>query len=162
VRELGLALLCGLAAPGPAGAQAVSGTVYEGSAPSPNAFVIVHWTGTRPGFGHYESVCIQAAIARTDERGRFEIREPPPLRSTFLVWRRDPAIAVWKPGFDTQRAEGRFSLVPTTMNREQRAGIAEILGHYGCTDDKGMLVPLTDTNGALADFRKALAAEPKR
>ena len=153
---------CLFLAAGTAAAQTVSGTVYEGRAPSQDAFVIVHWTGTRPGFGHYESVCIQAAVARTDERGRFEIRQPPALRSTFLVWRREPAIAVWKPGFDTQRAESRFSLVPTTMNREQRAGIAEILGHYGCTDDKGMLVPLVDTNGALAEFRKALAAEPRR
>ena len=147
---------------GTAAAQTVSGTVYEGSAPSKDAFVIVHWTGTRPGFGHYESVCIQAAITRTDERGRFEIQEPPALRSTFLVWRREPAIAVWKPGFDTQRAEGRFSLVPTTMSREQRAGIAEILAHYGCTDDKGMLLPLSDSSGALAEFRQALAAEPRR
>ena len=121
---------------GSAAAQTVSGTVYEGSAPSKDAFVIVHWTGTRPNLWHYESVCIQAAVARTDERGRFEIKEPPPLRSTLLVWRRDPAVAVWKPGFDTQRAESRFLLVPTTMSREQRAGIAE--------------------------FRKALAAEPRR
>jgi hypothetical protein len=141
----------------------VNGTVYEGSAPSKDAFVIVHWTGTRPGFGHYESVCLQAAVARTDERGRFEIKEPPPLRSTFLVWRREPAIAVWKPGFDTQSGDAnRWTLTPTRLDAERRAGIAEILGHYGCTDDKGMLVPLVDSNGALAEFRKALAAEPKR
>ena len=113
MRELGLALLCGLAAPGPAGAQAVSGTVYEGSAPSPNAFVIVHWTGTRPGFGHYESVCIQAAITRTDAQGRYELAEPPPLRSTFLVWRRDPAVAyVQEDGIEVRlSAEGLASLM---------------------------------------------------
>ena len=127
------------------------------------AACLLHWTGTRPGFGHYESVCIQAAIARTDERGRFEIRKPPPLRWTFLVWRRDPAIAVWKPGFDTQAGEGnRWTLTPTQLDAERRAGIATILGHYGCTDEKGMLLPLTDSNGALAAFRSALASEPRR
>ena len=97
MRRLGLALLCALAAAGPASAQTVSGAVYEGGAPAKDAFVIVHWTGNRPGFVHFQTVCIQAAVARTDERGRFEIREPPPLRSTFLVWRYEPAIAVWKP-----------------------------------------------------------------
>jgi hypothetical protein len=145
---------------GSAAAQTVSGTVYEGSAPSKDAFVIVHWTGTRPGFGHYESVCIQAAVARTDERGRFQIKEPPPLRSTFLVWRRDPAIAVWKPGFDTQRRgdANEWSLAPTKMSPEQRAANAEGLAYYGCTD-KGTLVPLVDANGALAEFRRSLSAE---
>jgi hypothetical protein len=106
-------------------------------------------------------VCIQAAIARTDERGRFEIQEPPPLRSTFLVFRRDPAVAVWKPGFDTQRRgdANEWMLVPTTMTPEQRTANAEGLAWHGCTDPKGMLVPLVDANVALDDFRKALSAE---
>jgi hypothetical protein len=159
VWKLIVALACGFAA-GAASAQTVSGTVYEGSAPARDAFVIVHWTGQRPGFFHYESVCLQAALAKTDERGRFEIKEPPPLRSTFLVWRREPSVAVWKPGFDTRsRGKTEWTLAPTTRSREERVLLAEIIGNYGCSDGEGGLVPLVDANGALADFRKALAAE---
>jgi len=147
-------------------AQSVRGTVFEVKdgvrAPSAGAFVIVHWTGRRPGFGHYESVCIQAAIARTDAQGRFAISEPPPLRSTFLVFRNDPAVAVWKPGFDTsaeQPRPGEWNLLPGKATAEMRAAMAEGLRHYGCSDDKGMLLPLTDPQGVLADFHRALAAE---
>lgn len=147
-------------------AEDVNGRVFEISdavrAPSANAFVIVHWTGRRPGFGHYESVCYQAAIGRTDAQGRFAIAEPPPLRSTFLVFRNDPAIAVWKPGFDTsaeQLRPGEWDLLPGKATAEMRAAMAEGLRHYGCSDDKGMLLPLTDPQGVLADFHRALAAE---
>lgn len=147
-------------------AQDVSGTVFEvtgaGRTPSANAFVIVHWTGRRPGFGHYESVCIQAAIGRTDPQGHFAIAEPPPLRSTFLVFRNDPAVAIWKPGFDTSPelpVNGAWTLVPTKAAAEMRVAMAEGLGHYGCSNDKGILLPLTDPQGVLADFKRALAAE---
>jgi len=144
-------------------AQDVQGTVFEvanaARTPAANAFVIVHWIGRRPGLGHYESVCIQAAIGRTDAQGRFAIAEPPPLRSTFLVFRDDPAVAVWKPGFDAQGKYPEWSLVRTRLNSEQRRGLVEILQDYGCRDDQGSLLPLTDPQGVLADFRRALAAE---
>ena len=157
-------------------AQEVRGTVFEVEnpeapraqwkrAPSAGAFVIVHWTGTRPGLAHYESVCIQAAIARTDAQGRFEIAEPPPLRSTFLVWRDDPAVAVYKPGFDDRRDLGvrgvqrELTLAPTRLDAAQRAAFAELLSGMGCRDDKANLVPLTDPQGALLLFEAALAAE---
>jgi hypothetical protein len=73
-------------------------------------------------------------------------------------------VAVWKPGFDTQRRgdANEWTLVPTAMTPEQRAGNAQGLRYYGCTDPNGMLVPLVDTNGALTAFREALAAEPRR
>ena len=144
-------------------AQDVRGTVFEvangGRAPSAGAFVIVHWTGRRPGLGHYESVCIQAAIARTDPQGRFAIAEPLPLRSTFLVFRNDPAVAVWKPGFDTSPelpVNGVWNLVPTRATAEMRKAMAEGLSYYGCSDDQGRLLPLTDPQGVLPDFRRAL------
>lgn len=132
-------------------AQDVRGTVFEVTdpgavkVPSANAFVIVHWTGRRPGLGHYESVCIQAAIGRTDAQGRFAIAEPPPLRSTFLVFRNDPAVAVWKPGYDEQsRKAGEWTLEPTKASAEMRRAMADGLGSYGCSDDRGWLLPLTD------------------
>jgi hypothetical protein len=160
------ALLAALLFCGAARAQDVTGTVFETTtgarAPSEGAYVIVHWTGRRPGLGHYESVCYQAAIGRTDAQGHFAITEPPPLRSTFLVFRNDPAVAVWKPGFDTlseQRKPGEWNLVPTKATAEMRIAMAEGLRYYGCSDDKGMLLPLTDPQGVLADFQRALAAE---
>src|SRR5262245_3214147 len=108
-------------------AEDVSGRVFEqagaGRVPSEGAYAIVHWIGYRPGFGHYESVCLQAAIGRTDATGRFTIPEPP-MRSRFVLFQNDPAIAVYKPGFDAAREvrprESReWSLVPTQMSREQ-------------------------------------------
>jgi len=157
-------------------AQEVSGTVFEIAnaeapraewkrAPSAGAFVIVHWTGRRPGFGHYESVCIQAAIARTDGQGRFAIAEPPPLRSTFLVFRNEPAVAVYKPGFSERHelrvrgARHEMSLAPTRVEAAVRAAYVEGMSDMGCRDDKAMLVPLTDPQGVLPAFRAALAAE---
>src|SRR5262245_43844797 len=127
---LGIALIA------PAHGQDVQGSVFEivdgrGRAPSAGAFVIVHWTGRRPGFFHYESVCIQAAIARTDAKGEFRIAEPPPLRSTFLVFRNAPAVAVYKPDFETandQRPEGtrsEWSLAKSKADPQQRASFLE-------------------------------------
>lgn len=150
-------------------AEDVGGTVYEatgaGRAPSANAYVIVHWAGRRPNLWHYESVCIQAAIGRTDAQGRFAIAEPPPLRSTFLVFRDDAAVMVWKPGFDEARElrrPGEWSLVPTKMSAALRATYAETLAGLGCADDKGFLLRFTDPQGVLADFRRALEAEARR
>jgi hypothetical protein len=149
-----VALSLGLAVVAPAHAQDVAGTVYEVSgntrAPSAGAFVIVHWTGQRPGLFHYESVCIQAAITRTDAQGRFAIAEPPPLRSTFLVWRRDPAVALYKPGFEQRDG---LTLVPTPRV------FHDSMAHMGCSDKQGSLIPLTDPQGVLPAFRAALASE---
>lgn len=147
-------------------AEDVSGRVFEqtsaGRVPSGGAYVIVHWAGRRPNFWHYESVCIQAAIARTDALGRFAIAEPPPLRSTFLVFRDSAAVTVWKPGFDEAyeaRRPGEWSLVPTRMSAELRASYADTLAGLGCADDKGFLLPFTDPQGVLPEFSRALATE---
>lgn len=147
-------------------AEDVRGTVFEvangARAPSAGAFVIVHWIGRRPNLWHYESVCIQAAIGRTNAQGRFAIVEPPPLRSTFLVFRDDAAVAVWKPGLDEVfelRKPGEWTLLPTKLGAEQRAFAADGMAAFGCADDKGILLPLADSQGVLADFNRALAAE---
>jgi len=146
-------------------AEDVAGVVYEATnaarVPSANAFVIVHWAGRRPNFWHYESVCIQAAIGRSDAQGRVAIAEPPPLRSTFLVFRDSAAVTVWKPGFDDAyelRRPGEWILVPTKMNAEERASYADALTSLGCADAKGFLLPFTDPQGVLPDFRRALDA----
>jgi hypothetical protein len=150
-------------------AQEVRGRVFElkegARVPSAGAFVIVHWTGRRPGMAHYESVCIQAAVGRTDAQGRFEIAEPPPLRSTFLVFRNEPAVAVYKPGFDERSELGvrgavrEAWLAPTRLDAGQRAAFVELLRGLGCRDDQANLIPLTDPQGALLLFQEALAAE---
>ena len=150
----------------PAQAEDVSGRVFEqagaGRVPAQGAYVIVHWAGRRPNLWHYESVCIQAAIGRTDAQGRVAIPEPPPLRSTFLVFRDPAAVTVWKPGFDEVhelRRAGEWALVSTKMDAERRASFAESLRALGCPDDKGFLLPFTDPQGVLPSFRAALAAE---
>jgi len=147
-------------------AEDVGGRVFEttgvGRAPSANAFVIVHWIGRRPNLWHYESVCIQAAIGRTDAEGRFAIAEPPPLRSTFFVFRDDAAVAVWKRGFDERfelRKPGEWILAPSKASAELRATMADGMRGLGCSDDKGMLLPLTDPQGVLPDFHRALAED---
>jgi hypothetical protein len=163
-------------AAGSAYGQNVQGTVFEvvdshlpqaewRRVPSADAFVIVHWTGSRPGFGHYESVCLQAAIGKTDERGRFSISEPPPLHSTLMVFRDTPAVAVYKPGFDTPpkrdiwAPQSEWSLLPTKLSREQRAIVAESLLGLGCRDGTGRLIPLTDPQGVLPALRRAVLEE---
>ena len=145
-------------------AEDVQGTVFEGSnaarVPSANAFVIVHWAGRRPNLWHYESVCIQAAIGRTDAQGRVAIAEPPPLRSTFFVFRDSAAVTVWKPGFEEAyelRRSGEWTLVPARQSAEVRASYADSLNGLGCPDDKGFLLPFTDPQGVLPDFKRALA-----
>lgn len=167
-------LLMVLAAPG-AGAQGVRGMVFEVTnpdapraewrrIPSAGAFAIVHWTGHRPAYGHYQTVCLQAAIGKTDAQGRFDIPEPP-MRPRFVLFHSDPAIAVYKPGFDTPaqlRVRGEqpeWSLVRTELTREQRAMLMDVLGSYGCREDDGTLAPLVDPQRVLPEFRRALAAE---
>jgi len=147
-------------------AEDVAGRVFEMAGrervPSANAYVIVHWAGRRPNLWHYESVCIQAAIGRTDAQGRFAIAEPPPLRSPFFVFRDSAAVTVWKPGFDEAselRRPGEYALVPTKMDAGLRATYAETLVGLGCADEKGALLPFTDPQGVLADFRRAIAGE---
>ena len=144
-------------------AEDVSGTVFEQAGAervaSAGAYVIVHWAGRRPNLWHYESVCIQAAIGRTDPQGRIAIAEPPPLRSTFLVFRDSAAVTIWKPGFDEVyglRRPGEWTLVPTKMSAEQRVSYADTLTGLGCADDKGFLRPFTDPQRVLPDFRRAL------
>jgi hypothetical protein len=151
-------------------AQEVRGTVSEigdggRRSPSAGAFVIVHWTGKRPGIAHYRTVCIQAAVVRTDAQGEFRVAEPPPLRSTFFVWKEEPSVAVYKPGFEerfelrVERPRHALSLVPTRADPARRAQSAEAIAHLGCTDANGMLVPLTDPQGVLPALRAALASE---
>lgn len=157
-----------------AGAQGVQGTVFELTnpeapraewrrIPAVDAFAIAHWIGYRPGFGHYESVCLQAAIGRTDAAGRFSIPQPS-MRARFVLFRSDPAVAIYKPGFEAQsgtrpRSVPEWFLVPTRMTAAQRAVYVDIFRSYGCTEDDGTLAPLVDPQGVLPAFRRALQQE---
>jgi hypothetical protein len=71
-------------------------------------------------------------------------------------------VTVWKPGFDDAyelRRPGEWVLVPTKMNAEQLESYADSLTSLGCADDKGSLLPFTDPQGVLPDFRRALRRE---
>jgi hypothetical protein len=48
------------------------------------------------------------------------------------------------------------------MSAEERASYADSLRALGCADDKGFLLPFTDPQGVLADFRRALEDEASR
>ena len=43
-----------------------------------------------------------------------------------------------------------------------RASFADGLTALGCADDKGFLLPFTDPQGVLADFRRLVAAQKPR
>jgi hypothetical protein len=74
-------------------------------------------------------------------------------------------VAVYKPGFGerselrVKSAQREWSLAPTRLEAPVRAAFVEGMSDLGCRDDKGMLVPLTDSQGVLPAFRAALAAE---
>lgn len=57
------------------------------------------------------------------------------------------------------RRPKEWTLAPTKLSAEQRGPYADSLGALGCIDDKGVLLPFTDPQGVLPDFRRALAAE---
>jgi hypothetical protein len=69
----------------------------EARRPSADAYVLVHWTGTLPQFGHASSMCLRAAIGKTDERGRFEVPGWWAAPKIYPVILRDPAFMALGP-----------------------------------------------------------------
>lgn len=169
--------VCGLAAACVAHGAGVEGQVFEvvnpeasmsqwTRLPSPDAYVIVHWQGTIPRLGHYESVCLHAAIGKTDARGRFEVSGSWAMPKGFPVIRRDPAIMVYKPGFDQQSdfrsgsAPVVRTLVRSKLAAEQRVALLSMYAEAGCRDhDTFKTIPLGDRQGIAARFYRALYEE---
>jgi hypothetical protein len=169
-----LILLVALLSAGAARAQGVEGSVFEVAnpeaprgewrrAPSAGAFVVVHWTGRVPQLWHYKPVCLQASIGRTDGQGRFVIPAPRPASTPLFLIRDEPAVALYKPGFDAPaalRSPGEWVLVRTSLKPLERAGVLEVFAEYGCRDEeKYDLIPLTDPQGVLPAFHRALYDE---
>jgi len=134
--------------------------------PSADAYVIVHWQGTIPRLGHAESVCLHAAIGKTEARGRFEVSGTWAAPKGFPVIRRDPAVMVYKPGFD-QHSEFRNpstpvvrTLVRSKLPVEQRIELLSMYAEAGCRDHETFkTIPLGDTQGVAARFYRALYEE---
>lgn len=166
----------GLIAASAAHGASVAGQVFEVVNPeapasqwtrvsSADAYVIVHWTGSVPG-PHASSVCLHAAIGKTDERGRFDVSGRWAASKSFLVFPRDPAVMVYKPGFD-QHSEFRNpgtavvrTLVRSKLPVEQRIALLSMYAEAGCRDHETFkTVPLGDTQGVAARFYRALYDE---
>ena len=134
--------------------------------PSADAYVIVHWQGTIPRLGHAESVCLHAAIGKTDAQGRFEVSGSWAAPKGFPVFRRDPAVMVHKPGFDQQSgfrggsAPVERTLVRTKLDAEQRVVLLSMIAESGCWDhDTIRIIPLRDPQRVAAPFYRALYDE---
>jgi len=133
--------------------------------PSADAYVIVHWTGSVPG-PHASSVCLHAAIGKTDERGRFDVSGWWAAPKAYLVIPRDPAVMVYKPGLD-QHSEFRKpsapvvrTLVRSKLAVEQRIALLSSYAEAGCLDHETFkTIPLGDTQGVAARFYRALYEE---
>jgi hypothetical protein len=167
----------GLLAPCASHGASVEGQVFEVVNPempvsqwtrvaSADAYVIVHWQGTIPRLGHAESVCLHAAIGKTDARGRFEVSGSWAAPKGFPVIRRDPAVMVHKPGFDQQsdfRSGGApvvRTLVPSKLAAEQRVALLSMYAETGCRDHATFkMIPLGDPQGVAARFYRALYDE---
>jgi len=134
--------------------------------PSADAYVIVHWQGTIPRLGHYESVCLHAAIGKTDARGRFEVSGSWAVPKGVPVIRRDPAVMAHKPGFDQQsdfRSGGApvvRTLVRSKLAAEQRVALLSMYAETGCRDHATFkMIPLGDPQGVATRFYRAIYEE---
>jgi hypothetical protein len=132
---------------------------------SADAYVIVHWTGTVPGL-HVSSVCLHAAIGKTDERGRFNVSGTWAAPKAALVIPRDPAVMVYKPGFDEQSgsrnpgAPVARTLVRSKLPVEQRIALLSTYAEAGCRDNETFkIAPLGDAQGVAARFYRVLYEE---
>jgi hypothetical protein len=109
---------------------------------------------------------LHAAIGKTEARGRFEVSGTWATSKGFMVIRRDPAVMVYKPGFD-QQSEFRSGGAPVvrTLARsklpvEQRIALLSKYAEAGCMDHETFkTTPLGDTQGVAARFYRALYEE---
>jgi hypothetical protein len=132
---------------------------------SADAYVIVHWTASVPGF-HPSSKCLHAAVGKTDERGRFDVSGRGAAPKPFLAFSREPAFMVYKPGFD-QHSEFHNpnspfarTLVRSKLPVEQRIALLSAYAEAGCRDDETFnTIPLGDAQGVAARFYRALYEE---
>jgi hypothetical protein len=172
-----LILLSGLLAACASRGASVEGQVFEAvnpeapisqwtRLPSADAYVIVHWQGTVPQFGHAGSVCLHAAVGKTDERGRFEVSGWWAAPKLYPVIQSGPAVMVYKPGFDQQpndRDPGTSivrTLAPSRLVAEQRLALLSMYAEAGCRDhDTFKTIPLAGLQGVAERFYRALHEE---
>jgi hypothetical protein len=134
--------------------------------PSADAYVIVYWTATLPDIAHASSMCLHAAIGKTDERGRFEVSgwwAAPKIRPVIP---RDPAVIVYKPGFDQQFNAGNpggpivRTLVRSKLTAEERVAQLSMIAEAGCFDRETFkTLPLEDPQGISERFYRVLYEE---
>jgi hypothetical protein len=173
MRHLLVAGAIGLSAACGARGASVEGQVFEvvnSEAPesqwnrvsSADAYVIVHWTGSVPG-PHASTACLHATVGKTDERGRFDVSGW--WAAPRLVFQSDPAVMVYKPGFDQHsefhnpRSPFARTLVRSKLPVDQRIALLSAYAEAGCRDDETFETILADTQGVAARFYRALYEE---
>jgi hypothetical protein len=133
--------------------------------PSGGAYVIVTWLGTVPG-AHATTACLHAAIARTDERGRFEVAGWWAVPKPYPVYARYTAVLVYKPGLEIMSeaggpdALGARTLIRSQLSVERRLERLTWLAESGCLDRETFEDrPFEDAQGVAANFYRALYDE---
>jgi hypothetical protein len=134
--------------------------------PSADAYVIVYWTAALPDIAHASTMCLHAAIGKTDERGHFEVPgwwAAPKIRPVIP---HDPGVMVYKPGFDQQpdsRNPGGSivrTLVRSKLAAEERVAVLSMIAEAGCFDrDTFKTIPFEDPQGVAEHFYRALYEE---
>lgn len=177
MRHILAAAAIGLTAACAAHSGSVEGQVFEvvnSEAPasqwsrvsSADAYVVVYWMASIPG-PHASTACLHATLGKTDERGRFNLSGRWTAPRAVLVFQSDPAVMVYKPGFD-QHSEDHKPRIPVvrTLVRskvpvEQRIAVLSMYADAGCRDHQTSTtaVPFADPQGVAARFYRALYEE---
>jgi len=132
--------------------------------PSAGAYVIVEWTGMVAS-AHARTTCLNAAIGRTDERGRFNIAGWWAVPKPYPVYLRGTAVTAYKPGFTFGPEPGNRdpdapvvrTLAPSKLPVERRLEMLARLAERGCPDRESYKsLPLEDPQGVAASFYRAL------
>lgn len=133
--------------------------------PSADAYVIVTWLGTVPGT-HATTACLHAAIARTDERGRFAVAGWWAAPKPYPVYARHTGVVVYKPGFDSTSEGGDAdapmvrTLVRSKLSVERRLERLTWFADTGCLDRESFEDrPFDDAQGIAGHFYRALYEE---
>jgi hypothetical protein len=131
---------------------------------SADAYVVVHWLGSVAG-PHAATACLHATLGKTDERGRFNLSGQWTAPRAFLVFQDDPAVMVYKPGFDPEPVYDDPTPVVRTLVRsklpaERRIPVLSAIADTGCQDHQtSKTVPFADPQGVAARFYRALYEE---
>jgi len=170
VGALGLAVLTGCAPYG----SFVHGQVFEvvnpdaplldwRKVPVADTFVVVTWDGTIPQPAHAGSVCLNASITRTDERGRFTVPSWWALPKPYPVIDVRADVFAYKPGFQQEPHYGSSDGVEVILVKTRRPPKDRLLSLIGMSEvgcEKGK--EIRDPENNLTAYYKAIYEEARQ